>query len=350
MSGGEAGRITVTGEVPLAAIFGCAATELSLAEKSFYSETCPLGFILFERNCVSAEQVTALVREFRDVVARPDAPVLIDQEGGRVARLKPPHWRHPPAASVFVDMVSSRDLATAEEAARLNATLIGLELRQMGISVNCAPVLDIPLDGADPIIGDRAWGRDSDTVAVLGRAVCDGLLQAGVLPVIKHIPGHGRATVDSHKDLPIVSTDVDKLIETDFDPFHRLSDMLMAMTAHVIFDQIDPHAPATTSARVIGDIVRDQIEFDGLLLSDDLSMKALSGDMADRARLALDAGCDIVLHCNGEMAEMRQVAAGASPMTVEAMNRWQNAAAQISSVRPPDQDATAGRYTELMAG
>ncbi len=338
------------GDTPLAAIFGCAGHKFTNDEKKFFAERRPMGLILFERNCAEPNQVQDLVSEFRELVGLQDSLVLIDQEGGRVTRLKPPHWRHPPAGGAFVELAALKSLSEADEAARLNANLIGDELIDMGINVDCTPVLDLPQPDADPIIGDRALGSDIDMISALGRAVCDGLLDVGVLPVIKHIPGHGRATVDSHKALPRVDTPLAELIEQDFDPFHRLSDLPVAMTAHVIYEAIDPHAPVTASPTAIHDIVREQIEFDGLLLSDDLSMKALSGSMTQRAAACLDAGCDIALHCNGDISEMIAVADGAREMSFEALNRWETALTFISSPKRIDKAMALERFEELMAG
>ncbi len=291
---------------PLAAIFGCRELYLVDQERRFFTDTDPVGFILFGRNCDTPDQVRALVEDLRDSVGRADAPVLIDQEGGRVQRLKPPHWRDAPAASRFADLATV-DLDRALAAVRLNARLIAAELADLGITVDCTPVLDVPQAGADPIIGDRAYGDDPATIAALASAVCEGLLDGGVLPVIKHIPGHGRADVDSHLALPVVSADKAELEISDFAPFAALAHMPWAMTAHVVYTQIDGENPATTSAKVI-DVIRREIGFTGILLSDDISMRALNGGMARRTQDALAAGCDIVLHCNGKMDEMTEVA------------------------------------------
>ena len=300
MSGPEPAR-------PTAAIFGCAGVKLERAERDFFRDTNPFGYILFSRNCESPEQVRVLVSDMREAVDRPDAPVLIDQEGGRVARLGPPHWRDvPPAARLGA--VARRDLGRGLEAARLNARLTAEELYGLGISVNCAPVLDIPQPGGHGIIGDRAFGDDPELVVALGGAVAEGFLRGGVLPVIKHMPGHGRARADSHVELPVVDADRGSLEEFDFHPFRALSDMPWAMTAHVMYTAIDPDAPATISARLIGEVVRRFIGFDGVLISDDLAMSALEGSLADRAQAALAAGCDLVLHCTGERAGMAQIA------------------------------------------
>lgn len=282
-------------------IVDCAADRLSAEEQAMFAELQPFGFILFQRNCHSPDQVRALTAEMRDAVGR-DAPVLIDQEGGRVARLKPPHWRMAPSQGRFSNMAKD-DLGKAVSAARLNARLIAAELLDVGVTVDCLPLLDMSYEGAHDIIGDRAYGGDPEIIAALGRATCEGLMDGGVTPVIKHIPGHGRAHVDSHMALPHVDASEDELWESDFKPFVALNDMPVAMTAHITYAGIDPHAPATTSSQLIERIIRQRIGFKGVLLSDDITMKALSGSLEERATASLAAGCDIVLHCNGSFAE-----------------------------------------------
>ncbi|CDK98255.1 Beta-hexosaminidase [Magnetospirillum gryphiswaldense MSR-1 v2] len=306
--------------IPAAAIFGCAGLTLSEDERRFFARVNPLGFILFARNVDTPDQVRDLVRQLRDSVGRDDAPVLIDQEGGRVQRLRPPHWRKAPPGADFARL-AERDRDAAIHALHLNYRLIGQELAELGIDVDCAPVLDVPIPGAHDVIGDRAFGLTADMVADLGRAVCDGLLDQGVLPVIKHIPGHGRAMVDSHLALPVVETSRAQLEAQDFPPFIALSDQPWAMTAHVVYGALDADAPATTSAKVIGEIIRGVIGFEGFLISDDLSMKALGGDFASRTTASLEAGCDAVLHCNGDMAEMQAIAAAVSPLSEIARER-----------------------------
>lgn len=315
--------------MPLAAIFGCAGLSLTDEEKSFFRDCDPVGFILFARNVDTPDQVRRLNQELRDSIQREDAPILIDQEGGRVARLKPPHWRQPPPAEVF-GRIHAKDPAAGMEAARLNAAVIGVELLDLGLTVDCLPLVDLRFDGAHDIIGDRAFSDDPEIVSTLGRAAADGLLEAGVLPVIKHIPGHGRAVVDTHEALPTVDTSLDDLRATDFRPFVELSDMPIAMTAHIVYRAIDPLFPATTSPTLIEDIIRGEMNFDGLLLSDDLSMKALKGGLKDRARDAVSAGCDIALHCNGEMAEMREVAAGTPALSDSGVARLSRAQSRVS--------------------
>jgi len=300
---------------PRAAIFGCAGLALSEAERDFFRTANPLGFILFQRNCADPDQVRALVASLRDCIGAPDAPVLIDQEGGRVARLKPPHWREYPAAARLAAAASPR------EATFLAARLMAHDLMALGITVDCAPVLDLAIAGADPIIGDRAYGEAPAKIADLGRAACEGLLAGGVLPIIKHIPGHGRATVDSHKALPTVTASAQDLAETDFAPFRALNDMPWAMTAHIVYRALDPDRPATLSRRLIAETIRASIGFGGVLISDDLSMAALPGTLAERAKGALEAGCDVVLHCNGDPVEMTAIAGSIGPLTPGAHRR-----------------------------
>jgi len=321
-----------------AVIFGCEGPALCGAERDFFREADPLGFILFARNCETPDQVRALTDALRDCVGRDDAPVLIDQEGGRVQRLRPPHWRDAPAAATF-GRIAAGDPDRAREAVRLNARLIAAELTALGIDVNCLPVLDVPAAGAHDIIGDRAFARDPKVIADLGHAACDGLMAGGVLPVIKHIPGHGRAAVDSHADLPRVDASAEDLAATDFAPFRALKDMPWAMTAHVVYTRIDATAPATLSATVVGETIRRDIGFDGLLLTDDISMGALGGPMAERTAGSLAAGCDVVLHCNGGMAEMEAIAAAVPEITAAARARL--AAGRVAGA-VDDFDAAAG--------
>lgn len=321
-------------KVPSAVIYGCAGLSLSDEEKRFFSEQDPLGFILFARNIDHPEQVRRLVEALRDCVGR-DAPILIDQEGGRVQRLKPPHWLKRPPMNVFGQLAKT-DLALARRAARLNAHLIATELTALGVDVDCAPLLDVPAPGAHDVIGDRAFSADPTLVADLGRAVCEGLLDGGVMPVVKHIPGHGRAMVDSHLDLPVVETDLATLSVEDFAPFRSLRDAPWAMTAHVVYKAIDPDRPATISSKLIQDIIRGQIGCEAVLLSDDLSMKALKGDFGERTRATLDAGCDVALHCNGDMVEMQAIAAAIRPLSDAALVRLANAECQRQSRQLPE--------------
>lgn len=333
--------------MPLAAIFGCSGPSLTDEERAFYADADPLGFILFARNCESPDQVRSLVEAMRGCVGRDDAPVLIDQEGGRVARLKPPHWREAPPPAVFGrTAVASPNRGT--EAARINARLIADDLRELGITVNCAPVLDIQRAGYHDVVGDRAPGQSADIVILVGRAIAEGLFQGGVLPVIKHIPGHGRAAVDSHHHLPVVDADLTDLHTEDFSPFRALRDMPWAMTGHIVFTEFDEKHPATTSRVIIESVIRSHIGFDGVLVSDDLSMNALSGTVGERAAAALRAGCDIALHCNGDLDEMKDVAASCAPLTANARARLSLAEAMRRQPEPFDREAALARLNELL--
>jgi beta-N-acetylhexosaminidase len=331
---------------PRAVVFGCSGPALTQAERDFFHDADPLGFILFQRNCDNPEQLRRLVSGLRNAVGRADAPVLIDQEGGRVARLKPPHWPAYPAPAAIAALGG----AAAKEAAWLGARLIADDLATLGITVNCVPVLDIPVAGADAVIGDRALGAEPAVVAALGRAVCEGMLAGGVLPVIKHIPGHGRATVDSHHALPRVDASRAMLAASDFAPFRALADMPWAMTAHIVYAAIDARAAATLSRVVIEQVIRTEIGFDGVLVSDDLSMRALGGSFADRAAGALAAGCDVLLHCNGDMTEMTEIAGIAGRLTPTARRRIDRAeTARRGAARPIDRGTLAARFDALMA-
>jgi beta-N-acetylhexosaminidase len=320
---------------PCAAIFGCAGPMLSPDERAFFRAVDPLGFILFQRNCVEPEQLRRLVADLRDSIGRPDAPVLIDQEGGRVARLRPPHWRSYPSASRIAALG-----AEAASAARAVTRLIADDLDRLGITVDCLPVLDMPVPGADAVIGDRAYGIEPGRVAMLAGAACEGLLAGGVLPVLKHIPGHGRGTVDSHLACPVVTTPIHELQLTDFAPFRMLNGMPWAMTAHIVYDAVDPTHPATLSSTVIADVIRTWIGFDGLLVSDDLSMQALGGTLGGRASGALAAGCDVVLHCNGRLDEMQDVAGSIGPLSDAAIDRVADGEARrLRQIEPVDRGA-----------
>ena len=307
-------------------IFGCGGTTLTADERALFAACRPLGFILFRRNLDNPAQVADLVAQLRDSIGVPDAPVLIDQEGGRVARLGPPHWRRPPAAGKFATLYA-QDEARGLNAAWLNARAIAHDLHCLGIDVDCAPVLDLLLPDAHDIVGDRAYGTTPAPVIALGRAVCDGLLAGGVLPVIKHMPGHGRALADSHHELPVVRATAAEL-EADFAPFRALADAPLAMTAHIVYPAFDPDRPASTSAVVIDRVIRGAIGFEGVLLSDDINMSALAGSVGQRAASCLSAGCDVALHCSGRFDEMREVAAILPPMTDRAAARIERALAQ----------------------
>jgi beta-N-acetylhexosaminidase len=330
--------------VSQAVIFGCAGPSLGDDEAGFFRRAEPWGFILFGRNVVSPNQVRTLVEALRASVGRRDAPVLIDQEGGRVARLGSPHWRPYPPARAYAD-IAARDPVLAREMAWLGARLIAHDLAALGINVDCAPVLDTPAAGAHEIIGDRAYGETPDMVALLGRAAMEGFLAGGVAPVIKHIPGHGRAMADSHEALPVVRASRAELEAIDFAPFRDLADAPMAMTAHVVYAAIDDARPATLSPVVIEQVIRGAIGFAGLLMSDDLSMRALNGGLAERAGGALDAGCDVVLHCNGDPAEMAAVAGASRPLAGKAAARAKAALERLAE--PPesfDQEGSRRRF------
>jgi beta-N-acetylhexosaminidase len=312
-------------------IAGCAGTELQADELAFYRDAKPWGLILFKRNVESPDQLRRLTAAFRDAVGRTDAPVLIDQEGGRVQRMGLPHWPKYPNARSFLqinDPLRRRDLV------RLGARLMAADLHAVGITVDCLPVLDVPVPGAHDVIGNRAYAEDPATVAVLGRAAMEGLIAGSVLPVMKHIPGHGRAFSDSHLALPVVETPIEALRNWDFPPFAALSDCPAAMTAHVVYTAIDRLNPGTVSRKVIRSIIRREIGFEGLLMSDDLSMKALGGSFEEKTRAAIAAGCDIVLHCNGLMAEMTAVAAAAPLLAGRAKRRAEAALSRIA--HPPE--------------
>jgi beta-N-acetylhexosaminidase len=331
------------------AIYGCAGPTLAAQERDFFRAVRPWGFILFARNIKDSAQVAALVQELRETVDSDNAPVLIDQEGGRVARLRPPHWAERLPAARF-GALHAQNPEAAREATYLNARLIANDLALLGINVDCLPVLDVPVPGAHDIIGDRAFATDPATVIDLGKAQIEGLLDGGVLPIMKHIPGHGRAGADSHLALPRVMAGLAELSASDFVTFRSLNHCPAAMTAHVVYESIDPQRPCTTSPKVIRDVIRGEIDFEGLLMSDDLSMKALDGPISVRARAALFAGCDVVLHCNGDMDEMKDVAEEAKTLDGLALKRAEQALARL--IPPPAFDAgtATARLTELLAG
>jgi beta-N-acetylhexosaminidase len=331
--------------VPRAIVLGCAGERLSAEERRLFEEANPFGFVLFRRNCRESGQLRALVSEMRDAVGRPDAPVLIDQEGGRVARLQPPHWQRYPAPARIGALADP----LAAEAAWFGARLIADDLAALGITVDAVPVLDLPVSGADPVIGDRAYGSEPERVARLGRAVCEGMLAGGVLPILKHIPGHGRAQVDSHRDLPRVDASRELLAASDFAPFRTLSAMPWAMTAHIVYTAIDPGAPATFSSAVIDGVIRGHIGFDGVLISDDISMGALEGSLGERTRRALDAGCDLALHCNGVLAEMEEVVEATAPLSAAAQARLARAETlRLKSRQAFDRAAAEARFAQLL--
>jgi len=312
-----------------AVIFGCAGLAFTPDEVMFFQTHKPWGLILFARNIGDAQQIKALTRQFREIVGRENAPVFIDQEGGRVQRIKEPIAQKYPSGAVL-GAIYQNDAQNGREAAFEMSLLHAEDLLPLGINADCLPVLDVPVPGAHDVIGDRAYGHEVKSVAELGRAAADGLLAGGVLPVMKHIPGHGRAGVDSHKALPVVETDLATLQEVDFAPFRLHADLPMAMSAHVVYSAIDRENPATTSKTVIDSVVREYIGFDGLLMTDDLSMHALSGDFTDRTNASFAAGCDIVLHCNGVMDEMVPVAVASPWLDGKALDRAERATSLLS--------------------
>ena len=326
-------------------VCGCEGWAFTYDELRFIAAEQPWGLILFKRNVESPAQLRALTARFRDVVGRADAPVLVDQEGGRVQRLGPPHWPAYPAAAVYGQAAGE----AARDAAALGGTLMAHDLRDAGITVDCAPVLDVPAPGSHQVVGNRGFGPDPDSVARLGRAFAEGLMRGGVLPVIKHVPGHGRAVVDSHLELPVVTATRAELDAIDFAPFRALADLPAAMTAHVVYTAIDPAFPATTSRIVHRTIIRGALGFDGLLISDDLSMEALKGTLGERAEAAATAGCDILLHCNGKLDEARQVAAVARPLDGAAARRVADAMARMSRATPGPVASDRDRFAALMA-
>ena len=336
---------------PLAAIVGCESFDFTETEVEFFTKYNPFGLILFERNCRDQKQIISLTERFRTLVNRQDAPVLIDQEGGRVARLRPPNWKSMPPAKIFSQLFD-KNIKAAEAAIKLNYRLIAEDLRLCGININCAPVLDLPIPGADEIIGDRALGADVARVVLLGLAACHGLTSGGVLPIIKHIPGHGRALSDSHKFLPVVSASLKELQQTDFKVFKNLSHQPIAMTAHIIYSSIDDVYPATVSKKIIRGIVREYMNFSGLLISDDISdnMVALNGGVAERAKAALSAGCDVVLHCNGNIRDLPDLISGVKEMSDISLDRWLRAIENLNPVTSIDAELLANELNSLIDG
>jgi beta-N-acetylhexosaminidase len=329
-----------------AIILGASGTALTPDEIAFFRDERPWGFIVFARNVESAGQLRDLAAAMRDCAGRPDAPVFVDQEGGRVQRLRPPLAPNYPTGAAL-GALYRHDRQAGQRAAWLMSRLHAFDLLRCGLNADCLPVLDVPVEGAHDVIGDRAYGKDPDTVAAMGRAAMAGLQAGGVLPVIKHIPGHGRAFADSHHNLPVVEASLDELRAHDFPPFKALNDAPMAMTAHVVYTAFDRDRPATTSSRAITQIIRGEIGFDGLLMSDDVSMKARSGDFAARTEAILAAGCDVVLHCNGVMEEMRAVAGAVPVLAGEALRRAERAVAGLSADDDADEDAIRAEFAAM---
>jgi beta-N-acetylhexosaminidase len=321
--------------MPTAFITGVSGEALTPDEAAFLKLARPCGFILFARNCVSHDQIRHLVADVRAAIGSDDLLVLIDQEGGRVQRLRPPLGRALPPAAAYARMYE-QEREEGLEAAFLAARLVAEDLLALGINTDCAPVLDVPVPGAHDVIGNRAYGTEPLQIAALGRAVAEGFIAGGVLPVIKHIPGHGRANADSHHDLPVVTTGREELSAADFRTFKELATMPAAMTAHVVFTAIDPEHPASTSEIVTRDVIRGEIGFDGLLMSDDLSMKALSGSFAERTQAVLKAGSDVALHCNGDLSEMQAVAAEVPELAGQALARFRRCLDVLATRKPFD--------------
>ncbi|MBC01536.1 MAG: beta-N-acetylhexosaminidase [Rhodobacteraceae bacterium] len=330
-------------------ITGCSGTRLSADERRLFDDERPWGLILFARNIRDAQQIRDLVADFRYVVGNPDAPVLIDQEGGRVRRLRPPLVQDYPPGAVY-GKLHAGEREAGLRAAWLCGRLIGADLADLGITVDCLPIVDVPRGDTSDVIGDRAYGTDPEVIARIGRAMTDGLAAAGVLPVLKHIPGHGPATVDSHLALPVVDTDLETLRRLDFVPFRALRDLPLAMTAHVVYTAIDSQACATCSPTVIDTIIRGELDYQGCLMSDDVSMKALGGEMQARVRSLFLAGCDLALHCNGDFAEMRDVASASPVLAGEPLRRADAAIAARRQGEPMDREALQAEFAALLAG
>ncbi|MCQ1572616.1 beta-N-acetylhexosaminidase [Neorhizobium galegae] len=331
-----------------AMILGSSGPTLTADEVALYRDERPWGFILFARNCVEPAQITDLVASMRDAIGRPDAPVLIDQEGGRVQRIRPPMIERYPSAAVLGELYR-RDHEKGLRAAWLMSRLHAFDLMKFGINVDCLPVLDVPIEGASNVIGDRAYGFDPKTVAEMGQAAADGLKAGGMLPVMKHMPGHGRGMADSHHELPVVTVSRADLEAHDFLPFVAMKDELMAMSAHIVFTAIDPDEPATISRKVIDEIIRGHIGFDGLLMSDDTSMNALKGTIGERAARIVGGGCDIVLHCNGVMDEMKAVVKEAIPLGGEALRRAKAVEAAFGRGDGLSEEAVRAEFQGLLA-
>lgn len=337
------------GPRPAAIILGCAQARLSQAERRFFRSADPLGFILFRRNVENPDQVRGLVGELRDAVGRADAPILIDQEGGRVARLGPPHWPSLPPARA-IGTLAERDREAGLEAAAAVGRCIGAMLAALDIDVACAPVVDLLLPKTHDVIGDRAYAADPTLAGVLARAACSGFLSVGVTPIVKHIPGHGRATADSHLALPRIDAPANLLDRTDFAAFRAVRDAPWAMVAHCVYTALDPDLPASISAAVVSRTIRGAIGFDGVLIADDIGMKALQGSLAENAARTLQSGCDLTLHCSGDLAEMESIASAVPPLTAAAAARLARAAAgRLSAAGACDPLAEAARIRELLA-
>lgn len=331
-----------------AMILGSSGPTLTADEIALYRDERPWGFILFARNCVEPQQITDLVAAMRDSIGRPDAPVLIDQEGGRVQRIRPPMIEKYPSAAVLGELYR-QDREKGLRATWLMSRLHAFDLLKFGINVDCLPVLDVPVEGASNVIGDRAYGFDPKIVSEMGKAAAEGLKAGGMLPIMKHMPGHGRGMADSHHELPVVTASRIELEAHDFIPFVAMKDELMAMSAHIVFTAIDPDDPATISRKVIDEIIRGHIGFDGLLVSDDTSMNALKGTIGERAARIVGGGCDIVLHCNGVMDEMKAVVNEAIPLAGDALRRAKAVEAAFEPGDGADEAAIRAEFHGLLA-
>lgn len=329
-------------------ILGASGATLTADEISLYRDERPWGFILFARNCVELPQITDLVAAMRDAVGRPDAPVLIDQEGGRVQRIRPPMIERYPSAAALGE-IYRQDKEKGLRAAWLMSRLHAFDLMKLGVTVDCLPVLDVPIEGASNVIGDRAYGFDPQTVASMGKAAAEGLKAGGMLPIMKHMPGHGRGMADSHHELPVVTASRSELEAHDFIPFVAMKDELMAMSAHIVFTAYDDRDPATISPIVIEEVIRGHIGFDGLLVSDDTSMNALKGTIGERAARIMGGGCDIVLHCNGVMDEMKAVVKEVVPLSGKALARAEAVERSFAAPDASDEHALRAEFHEMMA-
>lgn len=327
-------------------IFGLSGTEITAEERAFFRDADPLGYILFKRNCETRAQMLALTDSLRDLSGRADVPILIDQEGGRVARMQPPEWPAFPAGPVF-DRLYDLAPSSAIEAARANGQALALMLAEVGVNVNCAPLLDVRQPETTPAVGERTFGSDPMQVAALGRAMLDGMARGGVVGVVKHMPGHGRGVVDSHYELPVVKAS-DAELERDIEPFRTLANAPMGMTCHVVFEAWDAERPATLSPTVIADVIRGRIGFDGLLMTDDIDMKALSGTAGEKAAAAISAGCDVALDCWARMGEMVEIAGRLGDASAATLARLERAMASIRPEEAP-MDALIAKRDELLA-
>ncbi|MHA1164628.1 MAG: beta-N-acetylhexosaminidase [Alphaproteobacteria bacterium] len=331
-----------------ALIVGCSGPELIADERAFLRDVRPCGLILFARNCQTRDQIARLTDDVRECVLNDHLLILVDQEGGRVQRMGPPEWRKYPPAQVFAHLYR-KDPQEALDAARGVTRLMAGDLYEVGINVDCAPVLDVPAPGAHDIIGDRAYGDDPETIIALARVVADTFLEGGVLPVIKHIPGHGRARADSHKALPVIDASLEELAGSDFRPFMALNDLPLAMTAHVVLKALDEDAPASVSALIMDQVIRKQIGFKGLVMSDDLDMAALKGTLPERAKGVISAGCDVVLHCSGKLRDAEQVAEAVPVLEGRALARYEAALARLNEPVPFDEKRALGMLEKLQA-